>query len=239
MLFPFVLPTDGCCGCWGRPCSCREEQADPGAVASCLIPAPGNFTGVKGEGKHCEGSKPRAGVDCLSGLEISDQRLVGSRWAFAGCCCEVCGGYSGWRWVKPSISVAPLPPCSTRQPLQVLPGPFLPWAGRIRDGIEGELGYGPLPPSPLSHRVPGECGCRVGAASSPFLCIQSTVLISEDLPAFHLGGKETPACLSLHITRVHIFPPLSLAFPFFFPSSQKKKPPQQTQNPPKKNKITP
>lgn len=42
-----------------------------------------DFTGVKGDKKHREATKPRAGVHYLSGLGIPDQGLVWSRWAFA------------------------------------------------------------------------------------------------------------------------------------------------------------
>lgn len=65
----------------------------------------------------------------------------------------------------------------------------------------------------------------MGAVGSPFLCIRKAVLISEGLPALGLGGKETPARLSLHITRLHFFSPFFLALLFFlsFPSSKEKK----------------
>jgi len=56
----------------------------------------------------------------------------------------------------------------------------------------------------------------LGAAGSPFLGI---VPSSEGLPALRSGGKETPASLFLHVTRLHFFfPPLSLSLIFFFPS---------------------
>lgn len=38
-----------------------------------LISAPGNFTGVKGDEKHREATKPQAGVDYLSGLGVPER----------------------------------------------------------------------------------------------------------------------------------------------------------------------
>lgn len=104
---PSTLPI---AGCWGHPCSCRKEQANPGAVALCLILTPGNFTGVKEDGKHHEAAKPLDGVDYLSGLVISDPGLVWSRWGLA--CCRVRGrvmvGDSGLNPASPRAA-APLP----------------------------------------------------------------------------------------------------------------------------------
>lgn len=94
-----------------------------------------------------------------------------------------------------------------------------PSADEGRAGVEGEPGYGPQPPHPLSQRVPGEYGCRVrgvagwGQQAPPSSAWEA--LISEGLPALHLGGKETPVCLSLPITCLHFFPPFLSCSPFF------------------------
>lgn len=76
--------------------------------------------------------------------------------------------------------------------------------------LEGSWGMVPCPLF-LSHRVPREPGHRVGAAGSLFLCTGSSVLTSEGL----LGGKETQACLSPHVTCLHFFPFFSLSLLFF------------------------
>lgn len=67
-----------------------------------------DFTGVKGDKKHCEAIKPRAGVDYVSGLGFPDQGLVWSSWGFACCCCGVM--VVNGRLNPPSpISATPLP----------------------------------------------------------------------------------------------------------------------------------
>lgn len=67
-----------------------------------------DFTGVKGDKKHCEATKPRTGVDYVSGLGFPDQGLVWSSWGFACRCCGVM--VVNGRLNPPSpISATPLP----------------------------------------------------------------------------------------------------------------------------------
>lgn len=165
--FPLVLPA---AGCWGHLCSCRREQANP--WHGSLIPTPGNFTGVKGDEKHREAPKPRAGVDYLNGLGIPDQGWCG---ADGVCLLLLLWGYGGQWWVESSISHICNPsPFSAQPPLppkslcDCCPSAWV-WAAACipSPGVEGKLGYGALSPF-LSHCVPRESGHRMGAAGSLF-----------------------------------------------------------------------
>lgn len=149
---------------------------------------------------------------------------MSSRWSFACCCCGVM--VTSGRLNSPSlISATPLP-LAAQPPLpqtasvaaaQAVPAlgcGQLPAVTHPQLALEGSWDIVPCRPF-LSHCVPRESGHRVGAAGSLFLC---TVLISEDV----LGGKETQACLSPHVTCLHFFSPFFLSL-LFFPFLKKNK----------------
>lgn len=135
---------------------CVQLQKGAGktlAWPGSLISTPGNFTGVKGDEKHHEATKPRAGVDYLSGLGIPDQGLVWSRWGFACCCCGVM--VASGRWNPSSlIPATPLPltaqpSLSQKAPVSAAqPCPWV-WAAACTHspsaGIEGKLDTVPCP----------------------------------------------------------------------------------------------
>lgn len=106
---------------------------------------------------------------------------------------------------------------SAAQPIPALGCGQLPALTHPQLALKGSWNMVPCPLF-LSHCVPRESG----HSELPALCTGSTVLISKGLPAIHLGGKETQACLSPHETCLHFFPLFFFHSPVFSLPEKKK-----------------